>query len=233
MDEHERIVKAAQEVDKMIGFYVHFVVFLLVCGGLAAVNWFATPEVWWAAMAISRLGRCRRISRSMCVPVDQTLSRVAPSKDKELSSPMAQSEHSRAASTSAAIRHPPARHLDRLSRWWGVRVPLDARRSRDRREADKSRATALKDRQGNSDAQLKQGPMKNCRSRCTVSETKDQLGQAEASSRLPTQSSRDGRTISSRAGKPQQREMQPNGHWPKRRRDAGRSHTSRGVLARD
>ena len=48
MDEHERIAKAAQQVDKRIGFYVHLVVFLLVCGGLAAVNWFATPEVWWA-----------------------------------------------------------------------------------------------------------------------------------------------------------------------------------------
>ena len=48
MDEHERIVKAAQQVDKRISFYVHLVVFLLACGGLAAVNWFATPEVWWA-----------------------------------------------------------------------------------------------------------------------------------------------------------------------------------------
>jgi 2TM domain len=48
MDEHERTVKAAQQVDKMIGFYVHLVVFLLVCSGLAAVNWFATPQVWWA-----------------------------------------------------------------------------------------------------------------------------------------------------------------------------------------
>jgi uncharacterized membrane protein len=48
MDEHERTVKAAQQLDKRIGFYVHFVVFLLVCAGLVAVNWFATPEVWWA-----------------------------------------------------------------------------------------------------------------------------------------------------------------------------------------
>jgi 2TM domain len=48
MDEHERVSKTAQQVDKMIAFYVHLVVFLLVCGGLAAVNWYATPEVWWA-----------------------------------------------------------------------------------------------------------------------------------------------------------------------------------------
>jgi len=48
MDEHERTVRAAQQVDKRLGFYVHLVVFLLVCGGLAAVNWFGTPEIWWA-----------------------------------------------------------------------------------------------------------------------------------------------------------------------------------------
>jgi HAMP domain-containing protein len=48
MEEHKRTVEAARQVDKRIGFYVHFVVFLLVCAGLAAVNWFATPEVWWA-----------------------------------------------------------------------------------------------------------------------------------------------------------------------------------------
>jgi hypothetical protein len=48
MEEHERTAKAAQQVDKMIGFYVHLVVFLLVCAALAGVNWFATPEVWWA-----------------------------------------------------------------------------------------------------------------------------------------------------------------------------------------
>ena len=48
MEEHKRTVEAARQVDKKIGFYVHLVVFLLVCAGLAAVNWFATPEVWWA-----------------------------------------------------------------------------------------------------------------------------------------------------------------------------------------
>jgi hypothetical protein len=48
MDEHERTVKAAQQVNLRIGFYVHFVVFLLVCGGLVVANWLATPEIWWA-----------------------------------------------------------------------------------------------------------------------------------------------------------------------------------------
>jgi hypothetical protein len=48
VNEHERTVKAAQQVEVMVGFYVHFAVFLLVCAGLASVNWFATPEGWWA-----------------------------------------------------------------------------------------------------------------------------------------------------------------------------------------
>jgi hypothetical protein len=48
MDEHERTVRAARQVDIRIGFYIHFVVFLLVCAGLVAVNWLTTPEIWWA-----------------------------------------------------------------------------------------------------------------------------------------------------------------------------------------
>ena len=31
-----------------MGFYIHFVIFILVIAGLAAVNWLFTPEVWWA-----------------------------------------------------------------------------------------------------------------------------------------------------------------------------------------
>jgi 2TM domain len=48
MDEHERTVRAARQVDMRIGFYIHFVVFLLVCAGLVVVNWLTTPEIWWA-----------------------------------------------------------------------------------------------------------------------------------------------------------------------------------------
>src|SRR5215468_5437171 len=48
MDEHGRTVRAARQVDVRIGFYIHFWVFLLVCAGLVAVNWLATPEIWWA-----------------------------------------------------------------------------------------------------------------------------------------------------------------------------------------
>src|ERR1043166_1082229 len=48
MDQKRRTAQAAQQVEKRIGFYVPLAVFMLVCGGLAAVNLFATPEVWWA-----------------------------------------------------------------------------------------------------------------------------------------------------------------------------------------
>jgi 2TM domain len=48
VDQHRRSALAAQQVAKRVGFYVHLSVFVLVCAGLAAVNIFATPEVWWA-----------------------------------------------------------------------------------------------------------------------------------------------------------------------------------------
>ena len=48
MDEHERTVRAARQVDVRMGFYIHFWVFLLVCAGLLVVNWLTTPEIWWA-----------------------------------------------------------------------------------------------------------------------------------------------------------------------------------------
>jgi 2TM domain len=48
VEQQRRSALAAQQVEKRIGFYVHLSVFVLVCAGLAAVNIFATPEVWWA-----------------------------------------------------------------------------------------------------------------------------------------------------------------------------------------
>jgi hypothetical protein len=47
MDEHEKTAKAAKQVEAMLGFYIHLVVFVLVMVLLFAVNWFATPDVWW------------------------------------------------------------------------------------------------------------------------------------------------------------------------------------------
>jgi TRAP-type C4-dicarboxylate transport system permease small subunit len=47
MDEHEKTAKAAQQVDAIIGFYIHLVIFVLVIALLFVVNWKATPELWW------------------------------------------------------------------------------------------------------------------------------------------------------------------------------------------
>lgn len=47
MNEHEKAAKAAQHVDAIIGFYIHFAVFVLVIIALFVVNWLATPDVWW------------------------------------------------------------------------------------------------------------------------------------------------------------------------------------------
>jgi hypothetical protein len=48
VNEHEKAAKAAQQVEAITGFYIHFVVFVLVIALLFIVNWTATPEVWWA-----------------------------------------------------------------------------------------------------------------------------------------------------------------------------------------
>jgi len=47
MNEHEKTLKAAQQVQLLTGFYVHLSVFVLVIAMLCLANWLATPEVWW------------------------------------------------------------------------------------------------------------------------------------------------------------------------------------------
>lgn len=47
MNEHEKTVKAAQQVEAITGFYIHLAVFVLVMVLLLVGNWVATPEVWW------------------------------------------------------------------------------------------------------------------------------------------------------------------------------------------
>ena len=47
MNEHEKVAKAAQQVEAIAGFYIHLVVFVLVLALLFIINWLATPEIWW------------------------------------------------------------------------------------------------------------------------------------------------------------------------------------------
>ena len=47
VDEHEKTMKAAKQVEAITGFYIHLVVFVLVMAVLLAGNWLATPDVWW------------------------------------------------------------------------------------------------------------------------------------------------------------------------------------------
>ena len=51
MNEHEKAAKAARRVEAITGFYIHFIVFVLVMALLLAVNWFGTPDVWWVQWA--------------------------------------------------------------------------------------------------------------------------------------------------------------------------------------
>lgn len=47
MNEHEKASKAAQQVEAITGFYIHFAAFVLVMAVLFLVNLLATPDVWW------------------------------------------------------------------------------------------------------------------------------------------------------------------------------------------
>jgi hypothetical protein len=47
VNEHEKTAKAAQQVEAIMGFYIHLFVFVLVIVALVIVNLLASPEVWW------------------------------------------------------------------------------------------------------------------------------------------------------------------------------------------
>lgn len=48
VDERTKTRKAAQRVEELTGFYIHFTVFVLVNLLLVAVNWATSPDQWWA-----------------------------------------------------------------------------------------------------------------------------------------------------------------------------------------
>ena len=48
MNEHEKAAKAAQQVEAITGFYIHFVVFVLVMILLVVINWMTVADLgWW------------------------------------------------------------------------------------------------------------------------------------------------------------------------------------------
>jgi uncharacterized membrane protein len=49
--EHQNTARASQQAEAITGFYIHFAIFVFVIALLLAVNWFATPEVWWVQWA--------------------------------------------------------------------------------------------------------------------------------------------------------------------------------------
>lgn len=46
MDEREKLARATQQVEAITGFYIHFVVFVVVMVSLLVINWAASP-FWW------------------------------------------------------------------------------------------------------------------------------------------------------------------------------------------
>jgi hypothetical protein len=47
MDEHEKAVRARERVNEIMGFYIHFLVFVLVILGLFVANVTSDPGDWW------------------------------------------------------------------------------------------------------------------------------------------------------------------------------------------
>ena len=181
MDEHERIVKAAQQVDKRIGFYVHFVVFLLVCGGLAAVNWFATPEVWWAQWPFLGWG-VAVIFHALCAfgSGPNVVAGWRLRKIRELSAPERAVGTGRAAATSTRIFG--ILLLGILiggAAGGGYMYVLLQDAHENVRSAQESR-DAFEKTAKEQDAQLRQVSAEKSSLEAAVKETKDQLAQAQA-----------------------------------------------------
>jgi gas vesicle protein len=184
MDEHVRTVRAAQQVDKRIGFYVHLVVYLLVCGGLAAVNWFGTPEVWWAqwpflgwGVAVVFHGLCA-FDRGSNIVADWRLRKI-----RELAAPEASVGTSKAASS-------PTKLFGLLL--LGILIGGAAGGSyayvllQDARSAKRS-GDAFEKTAKEQDAQLKQLTAEKASLEATAKETKDQLRQVETSKQATEQ----------------------------------------------
>jgi hypothetical protein len=48
VNEHEKVAKAAQQVEAITGFYIHLVVFVLVMALLVVINWMTVADTgWW------------------------------------------------------------------------------------------------------------------------------------------------------------------------------------------
>jgi len=182
MDEHERTAKAAQQVDKRIGFYVHFVVFLLVCAGLAAVNWFATPEVWWAQWPFLGWG-VAVVFHALCAfgSGPHFVGEWRLRKIRELTAPERAVGAGRVAST-------PTKHFGILllgivigcvAAGGYMYVSLQDVHEKTRRAQESSEAFEKTAKE--KDAQLKQVSAEKLSLEDTVKETKDQLGQVETS----------------------------------------------------
>ena len=181
MDEHERIVKAAQQVDKRIGFYVHLVVFLLVCGGLAAVNWFATPEVWWAQWPFLGWG-VAVVFHALCAfgSGPNVVAGWRLRKIRELSAPEHAVGTGRASTTSTRIFG--ILLLGILiggAAGGGYMYVLLQDAHENARRAQASR-DALEKTAKEQDTQLKQVSAEKSSLEAAVKETKDQLAQAQA-----------------------------------------------------
>jgi len=191
MDEREKTVKAAQQVGVRIGFYIHFVVFLLVCAGLVVVNWLATPEIWWAQWPLLGWG-IGVLGHALCAfgfgNGPSFISRWRLRKIRELTHPetavASSSGGGRAAKTMVVLI---VGMLIGCALGGGYMYTLlqDARENARTLQASRDGLDKLLKEQ---DARLKQVSAEKSSLEGTVRETRDQLGQLKSSKRAAEQS---------------------------------------------
>ena len=193
MDEHERTVRAAQQVDKMIGFYVHFVVFFFWCAGdlLSSIG-LRLPEVWWAEWPFLGWG-VAVVFHALCAfsSGPNVVAGWRLRKIRELAAPERAVGASRAASNPAKLFG-----ILLLGMLIGCvagggyvyTLLQDARENVRSVQASRDGfEKTIKEQQ----AQLKQAADEKLSLEGTVKETKDQLGQLQASKQAAEQALKD------------------------------------------
>ncbi len=194
MNKSEMTVKATRQVGVMMGFYIHFVVFLLVCAGLFVVNWFATPEIWWAqwpflgwGIGVLGHGLCAFGSRRNFI-TKWRLEKINELTDPDRSAGAARSE-SRAVKTTGIVL---LGILIGCAAGGGYMYMLlqDARENARSVQASRD---AFEKTVKEQEAQLRKASVEKLSLETAVKETKDQLGQLQTSTQAAEQALKEAR----------------------------------------
>jgi 2TM domain len=187
MDEHERTVRAARQVDVRIGFYIHLLVFVLVCAGLVLVNWLTMPDIWWAQWPFLGWG-IGVLGHALCAfgSAPNFISQWRLRKIRKLTHPETAATQRRSGGAAATIGVLLLGILVGSGGLGGYMYTL----LQDAREKTRNLQTsrdALDKSFKEQEAQLKQLSTDKSVLEGTVKETKDQLGQVQSSKQAAEQ----------------------------------------------